>query len=75
MKAELEFVCIDGNVAKRNVAGYCMSKKGFLTKGLSNTHRCVERKCEQYIPILSFLQELLTEIEPGIFVSEIKNGK
>lgn len=74
MKAELEFICIDGNLAKRNVVAYCAFKKGHLTKAIAKTHRCVERKCKCYIPIVSFLQKSANKLGTGVYVVEIKNS-
>lgn len=39
--------CIDGNFSYYTTA-YCRRKGAYLTQGLSSTHRCKERKCEQY---------------------------
>lgn len=36
---------IDGNISCYFVA-YCRRKEGFLTPGLTETHRCYQRNCE-----------------------------
>lgn len=44
------YKCIDGNYSYYTVA-YCNRKCAYLTNGLIHTHRCIERKCEQYAEV------------------------
>ena len=74
MKVTLEFVCIDGNVAKYNVQAYCKFKGAFLTTGLQNTHRCIERGCKGYTPLYKVLNNMSKKYNKGIYVVEIKNN-
>lgn len=47
---EYEYLLIDGNWARKPCA-YCKTKKGYLTRGIANTHRCIERKCMHYVSL------------------------
>lgn len=73
MKVTLEFICIDGNIAKNNVEAYCKYKGGFLTRGLQNTHRCIKRGCRGYIPLYKVINSLNFKCNRGIYVVDIKN--
>lgn len=43
-KQDVKFQLIDGNWSYYPVAE-CKCHSGFLTQGLMDTHRCMERKC------------------------------
>ena len=75
MKVTLEFTCIDGNIAKYNVQAYCNYKKGFLTYGLQCTHKCIERGCKSYIPLVDLLKKLNETADTNhcIYVAGISN--
>lgn len=38
---------IDGNLSYYPIA-YCSRYGAFLTEGLADTHRCLQRKCKRY---------------------------
>lgn len=38
---------IDGNLSYYPIA-YCSRYGAYLTEGLADTHRCVQRKCKRY---------------------------
>lgn len=40
-----EYKLIDGNWT-RNPCAYCNYRHAYLTKGLMNTHQCIERQCK-----------------------------
>lgn len=75
MKFDIEFTCIDGNIAKYNVQAYCNYKKGFLTAGLAKTHRCLKRGCKNYIPLKQLFTRMLKkeDINHVVYVKGISN--
>lgn len=73
MKLDCKFTCIDGNVAKRNVVGYCYHHYGFLTKSLRDTHRCLERKCKKYVKVNKAVDNMFEEAGIEIYVEGVHN--
>ena len=73
MKLEYEFECIDGNIAKKNVVGYCRYHKGYLTYAQTKVHRCHERKCKKFETLGDHLQFLYYENELGAYIKKITN--
>jgi len=47
-KREYEYELIDGNYSRYPV-GYCRYRKGYLSVGLMETHRCNERRCTRFL--------------------------
>lgn len=74
MKLTVEFTCIDGNIAKRNVHAYCRYKRGYLTAGLQKTHRCIERGCKNYIPLKDLCDIINRKTDNTVHITDIKNN-
>ena len=71
MKLECEFVCIDGNVAKKNVVGFCRYHNGYLTYAQTKVHRCKEKNCKKFEKLGCFLQDKCYEAELGVYIKKI----
>lgn len=50
-RAPDEYLLIDGNWS-HYACYYCRRKQGYLTKGLVNTHKCKQRKCNMLESVL-----------------------
>ena len=73
MKIECEFVCVDGNVAKKNVVGFCKFHKGYLTYAQTKVHRCKEKNCKRFENVGDNLQCMFHEKELGVYIKKVTN--
>lgn len=48
-KQEYKYETIDGNLTYYPIA-YCKHHGAWLTQGIADTHRCLQRKCNGYEP-------------------------
>lgn len=71
MKIECEFVCIDGNVAKKNVVGFCKFHKGYLTHPQALVHKCYEKKCNKFVKLFDHVEEIYEASGYGIYAIKI----
>jgi hypothetical protein len=69
----MEFRCIDGNIAKYNVVGYCRAKGAFLTHGLAVTHKCHERECPNFIELEERFRQFDKYGRDCVYIEKITN--
>lgn len=55
-RAPNDYLLIDGNYSFYPYA-FCKRKGAYLTMGLANTHKCVERECEQFERIYKYYED------------------
>lgn len=59
---EEEFDLIDGNFTHYPV-GFCKFYDGFLSEGLEEVHKCIEKGCYRFMSMEQWKQELLKVME------------